>query len=89
MLQVPARCATICVQASLIPTLEPYTAGPYNYTHEGFAGGETADGAVFDPTGTAANDIVDWVVVELRDIADSTTVIASRAALVATRRRRC
>lgn len=67
--------------AGLIPTAEPYASAPYNYSHEGFGGTETVDPADFDQTGTN-NDIVDWVVVEVRDIADSSTVLASKSALV-------
>ncbi len=63
----------------LIPDAEPYTG--LGFTHIG-GGGETVSNpaTVFAVTGNDA--IVDWVFVELRDAADSTTVLATRSALV-------
>jgi len=63
----------------LIPTIEPYSAA--GYSHEGFGGDEMVDLSVFDDNGVD-NSIVDWMIVELRDIADSSTVIASKSALI-------
>ncbi|WP_422104215.1 HYR domain-containing protein [Winogradskyella sp.] len=59
----------------LIPTTSPYTDGL------------TCEDSVFDDggtsgTGTTANNIVDWVWVELRDATDSTVVIDGRSALL-------
>ncbi len=62
---------------NFIPTREPYTQLGYTLTS---GGGETVSPAVFAPTGNDA--IVDWVIVELRDSTDPTTVLASRAALL-------
>jgi hypothetical protein len=63
----------------LIPTTEPYSA---TYTHEGLGGGEAVGSAAdFDQTGTD-DDIVDWVIVELRDAADNSTVVSSQSALL-------
>nr|WP_158231438.1 M60 family peptidase N-terminal accessory domain-containing protein [Gaetbulibacter sp. 4G1] len=55
-------------EAGLIPTTSPY------------ADGLTCDASVFAVTG--ANAIVDWVWLELRNSATSTTVVTSRSALL-------
>ncbi|MCB0707551.1 MAG: tandem-95 repeat protein, partial [Saprospiraceae bacterium] len=64
-----------------IPLTEPYSALP-NYTHESGGGNEM----ILDSAGVLAdygpNSIVDWVFIELRDPLDSTSVVATRAALV-------
>ncbi|MBL8001061.1 MAG: proprotein convertase P-domain-containing protein [Flavobacteriales bacterium] len=64
--------------ASLIPTTEPYTG--LGYAHVGGGGGETVSSAVLATTGN--NAIVDWVLVELRNSANSAQVLASRCALL-------
>ena len=63
-----------------LPDTEPYTALP-NFTHVG-GGGETVatPATVFADNGN--NSIVDWVFVELRDSADNTSVVATRAGLL-------
>ena len=61
-----------------IPTTEPYTL--LSYPHTGGGGGETVLTAVLAITGL--NAVVDWVVVELRDDADPTAVLATRSALL-------
>jgi hypothetical protein len=65
--------------ASLLPNTQPYTALGYTFTGSPGAGGTVA-ASVFTVTG--GNAIVDWVIVELRNAATPTTVIASCAALV-------
>ncbi len=60
-----------------IPTAEPYSG--LGFARVG-GGGETTTAAVLATTGNDA--IVDWVLVELRDGADPTTVLANQAALV-------
>ncbi|MEO8732990.1 MAG: hypothetical protein ABI373_01530, partial [Flavobacteriales bacterium] len=62
----------------LVPLAEPYTA--LGYTHVGGGGGESTTQGVLNVTG--ANEVVDWVVVELRDKNDDSNVLASRAALL-------
>ncbi|MEM9991293.1 MAG: hypothetical protein AAF738_05975 [Bacteroidota bacterium] len=62
---------------ALLPSTEPYTA--LGYTFVG-GGGETALSSAF--TGTGANAVVDWVVVELRNGMMPTMVEESRAALL-------
>ena len=61
----------------LIPTTEPYTA--LGFTQVG-GGGETANPSVFTVMGNDA--IVDWVLVELRNSANSTQVQRTRCGLV-------
>ncbi|WP_394351597.1 leucine-rich repeat protein [Kordia antarctica] len=53
-----------------IPTTSPY------------GDGLTCDANVLNASGTANNDIVDWVWIELRDATDNTLVKASRSALL-------
>ena len=64
-------------QLALVPALEPYTNLGYSFSG---GGGETVAPAVLAVTG--GNAIVDWVVLELRDNATPTTVLASRSALL-------
>jgi hypothetical protein len=67
---------------SYIPLLEPYSGAPYNYAHVGYGGGESVTGAaIFDQPGTA-DDIVDWVVVEIRNSATPATKLATTSALI-------
>ncbi|MEM6348781.1 MAG: Ig-like domain-containing protein, partial [Bacteroidota bacterium] len=62
-----------------LPLREPYEAMA-SYTHIGYGGGETVDPSVFTLAGN--NAIVDWVFIELRDVHDSTQVLATRSALL-------
>lgn len=64
-------------QLGMVPSVEPYTLLGYSYV--GSTAGSVAP-AVLAVTG--GNAIVDWVVLELRDNASSTTVLASRSALL-------
>ncbi|MBR9920154.1 MAG: tandem-95 repeat protein [Bacteroidetes bacterium] len=64
-----------------IPLSEPYSALG-SYIHESGGGGEMITDSAGVLADYGANSIVDWVFVELRDSADSTDVIATRAALV-------
>ena len=65
--------------ANLLPISEPYSA---TYTHTALGGGESvAAVADFDQTGTD-DDVVDWVILELRDAADNTNIVASQSALL-------
>ena len=59
------------------PLMEPFSA--LGYLHQG-GGGETVDPQVLGVTGPDA--IVDWVLVELRDANDPTTVLTSQSALL-------
>ena len=61
----------------LIPLTEPYGSV---FTHVNPGGGETIDTAILLATGD--NAIVDWLFVELRDEDDSSTVLATRSALI-------
>ncbi|MFZ1692106.1 MAG: hypothetical protein WAT74_02820 [Flavobacteriales bacterium] len=62
----------------LLPTVEPYSTLGYSFLG---GGGESVDASVFN-SGGGSNRIVDWVVVELRDAGDPTTIVASRCALI-------
>lgn len=65
--------------ASLIPSTQPFTVLGYTFTGSPGAGGAVAAG-VFATTGN--NAIVDWVIVELRNSAAPSNVVASCAALL-------
>jgi hypothetical protein len=54
---------------AFLPNMQPYSGAPYSY-----GGSETV--------GAFPANIVDWVLVELRDMTDSDIVIAQRAALL-------
>jgi len=64
--------------AGLLPLTEPYTTLGYGFV--GGGGEQITDPAVLSATGVDA--IVDWVVVELRDENDNSTIVASRSALL-------
>ncbi|MEM9718983.1 MAG: DUF1501 domain-containing protein [Bacteroidota bacterium] len=57
------------VENNLVPTSQPYTGAPFNYT-----GSESAS--------TFPTDTVDWVLVELRDASALNTLVATKAVLV-------
>ncbi len=68
--------------AGYVPTTEPYTAAPFNYVHVGYGGGESVAGVgTFDQSGTN-NDIVDWIILEIRDATTPATKLATRTALI-------
>ncbi len=62
-----------------IPYQEPYTSLS-NFIHVGDGGGEIIEPTVLEDFGD--NSIVDWVFMELRSEMDSTSVIATRSALL-------
>jgi hypothetical protein len=66
-----------------IPLTEPYSTLQSNpYVHKAYGGGETVSGLpVFNQTSNN-DDIVDWVVLELRSLTDSTTIVATKSALL-------
>jgi hypothetical protein len=63
--------------SGLIPTQEPYTALGYDFVG---GGGESTTQSTLDIGGS--NAIIDWVVLELRDKNDNTSVLYSRSALL-------
>ena len=65
-------------QSGLVPVQEPFTA--LGFQHAGGGGGEVLDPQVLAVTGL--NAIVDWVLVELRDPGNASTVVATRSALL-------
>lgn len=66
-----------------IPLTEPYSTLPTNpYGHQAYGGGETVtSNAVFNQAADA-DDIVDWIVVELRNSATPTQILASKTGLL-------
>ena len=68
---------------SYIPLTEPYSTFPTNpYSHVAYGGGEAVTSAsVFDQPANG-DDIVDWVVIELRSLTDSLTRVATKTALI-------
>ena len=60
---------------AILPSTEPYTA--LGYTHVGGGGGESSLPSIIN-----TNDIVDWVVIELRDKNDPSAILATRSALL-------
>lgn len=54
---------------NLVPATQPYNFPPYNY-----AGGEVAT--------TLPSNVVDWVLIEMRDSANPATILVRRAALL-------
>jgi hypothetical protein len=66
--------------SGLIPTTEPYTASPYSKLAAGFPAGETVVPSVLATIGN--NAIVDWVYIELRSSANSTTITHTIRALI-------
>ena len=68
---------------NIIPLAEPYSGAPFNYVHKAYGGGEAPEGgaAAFNQPADA-DRIVDWVVLELRSLADSVTVLATKTCLL-------
>ena len=66
----------------MIPTTEPYGSTPYNtiFSHVNGNAGASCDPSVFLTTGNDA--IVDWVFIQLRNASNSSTVVATRSALI-------
>jgi hypothetical protein len=56
---------------------QPYNVGPFNY-----AGAESVAPGFFTSSAADTTNIVDWVLVELRDATTPTTVISQRAAFI-------
>lgn len=63
---------------SYLPTAEPYAG--LGFTHYGQGGNELVDLNIFSTTGNDA--IVDWIMVEVRDKNDASTIISTRSALL-------
>lgn len=68
--------------AGLIPLTEPYTDLGYDPVGLLPQSGATIDASVLDPSPTPLTDIVDWVILELRDANDGSVRIATRYALI-------
>ncbi|HRD53965.1 MAG TPA: PQQ-binding-like beta-propeller repeat protein [Flavobacteriales bacterium] len=68
--------------AGLIPLTEPYTALGYDPVGVLPQSGATIDASVLDPNPTPLTDVVDWVILELRNANDGSVRIATRYALI-------
>lgn len=73
--------------SNLIPLSDPYRSAPYSttFTHVNNPDVEVANATVFNNAALTADNIVDWVYVELRDnsgINPGAAVVRTRAALV-------
>jgi hypothetical protein len=73
--------------SNLIPLTDPYRSAPYitNFTHVNNTVTEVAAASVFNNAALTADNIVDWVYLELRDNSignPGATVVQTRAALV-------
>ena len=67
--------------SNFIPTIEPYSAGPYNYEYKGLgSSGMVGSVADFDNV-SDGDDIVDWIIVELRDAVEDTVIHSAPALL--------
>lgn len=64
----------------LVPTAEPYTAGPYNKPVIGESAGEATTSTELGVTGN--NAIVDWIFVEVRSASNSSVILATKRALI-------
>ncbi|MCX6218558.1 hypothetical protein, partial [Spirosoma sp.] len=66
-----------------LPMTTPYSAAVSpRFAQTGGGGGETTTATVLTANGGTPNAIVDWVLVELRDAANSANIVATRSALV-------
>lgn len=63
---------------SLLPTHQPYNIAPFGAAATGYTGTDSVAPNFF----ASHLNIVDWVLVELRDVNNSATIIATRAALL-------
>ena len=65
-----------------LPITDPYKVAPISYVHVGYGGTDSvANYAVFDQP-VNADDIVDWLVIEIRDATTPATRVATRTALI-------
>lgn len=62
---------------SLLPLAQPYTAAPFSYS-----GTETINASVLSNSANPDNNIVDWVLLELRNDVNPLVTVARRAALL-------
>lgn len=65
-----------------LPLTEPYSAAPYNYVHTAYGGGENVtSNTIFDQP-LNGDDIVDWIVLELRNASAPTQIVATKVGLL-------
>lgn len=63
-----------------LPLTEPYSSAPFNYPQIMYPGGETVSPSILSLTGN--NAIVDWIFLELRSSSNSSTILATKRALL-------
>jgi len=68
--------------AGLIPLTEPYTGLGYDPVGAAPQSGATINASVLDQTPIPLTDIVDWIILELRDASDGSIRVSTRYALV-------
>lgn len=68
--------------AGLIPLTEPYTGLGYDPLGAAPQSGATINASVLDQTPIPLTDIVDWIILELRDASDGSIRVSTRYALV-------
>jgi hypothetical protein len=66
----------------LLPVTEPYTALAGRFIHFGDGSEETTTSAVLMANAGTPDAIVDWVLVELRDVTDPSIIVETRSALL-------
>lgn len=65
-----------------LPITDPYKVAPFLYVHVGYGGTDSvANYSVFDQP-VNGDDIVDWIVVEIRDATNAATRVATRTGLI-------
>lgn len=67
---------------SYIPLSEPYSVAPFNYSNVGYGGGESVPSAATFDQPANGDDVVDWVMLEIRDAVTPSIKLATRAALI-------
>ncbi len=65
---------------NFIPSTEPYSFPPFNKPQIAGLGGETISTSILAVTGN--NAIVDWIFLELRASSNSSTIVATKRALL-------
>jgi hypothetical protein len=65
-----------------IPPVEPYSAAPFSYLHKAYGGTESVSSTAIFNQPADGDDVVDWVVVELRNSGTPTQILATKTGLL-------